>query len=181
VALTLDDGPDPIWTPQVLDLLSGTGVRATFCPLGANVRAYPDLTRRIVAEGHSVANHTMNHPKAFGDILLAEIRQELADANLTLKEVAGVVPKSFRAPCGDWSAPVRSVAQSLELALLGWSIEAEDWAQPGARLIAARLREARPGDIILCHDGGGDRSQTLEALRIVIPTLKERGLQFVAL
>jgi peptidoglycan/xylan/chitin deacetylase (PgdA/CDA1 family) len=181
VALTIDDGPDPVWTPQVLDLLRRTGIRATFCPLGKHVRAYPGLMRRIIAEGHNVANHTMTHPQPFGNRPLAEMRQELTDAQSAITDVAGVTPKSFRAPCGDWSAPVLSVAHSLELALLGWSIDPVDWSRPGTRLIVTRLLEARPGDILLCHDGGGDRFQTLESLRIVLPALKDRGLQFVAL
>jgi peptidoglycan-N-acetylglucosamine deacetylase len=181
VALTIDDGPDPVWTPQVLDLLRCTGIQATFCPLGKHVRAHPGLMRRIMAEGHSVSNHTMTHPQPFGDRPLAEIRQELTDAQSVITDITGVSPKSFRAPCGDWSAPVLSVAHSLELSLLGWSIDSLDWSRPGTRWIVARLLEARPGDILLCHDGGGDRSQTLESLRIVLPALKERGRQFVAL
>ena len=181
VALTIDDGPDPLWTPQVLDLLRSTGVRATFSLIGVHAHAYPALVKRIIAEGHGVTNHSMTHPQPFSRRTPAAIHQQIADAQSAIADAGGMAPRLFRAPGGDWSAPVLSAVQSNQMAALGWDIDPRDWSRPGTGLITARLLAARPGDILLCHDGGGNRAETIESLRTVLPALKGRGLQFVTL
>ncbi|RKT87090.1 peptidoglycan/xylan/chitin deacetylase (PgdA/CDA1 family) [Saccharopolyspora antimicrobica] len=181
VALTVDDGPNPLWTAQLLDLLQRTEIRATFCLIGMHAQEYPGLVKRIIAEGHSVANHSMTHPQAFGHLPFVAIQRQITDAQSAIADVDGAAPKLFRAPCGDWSAPVLSAVQSVKLVPLGWSIDSLDCSRPGTRPIITRLLAAQPGDILLCHDGGGDRAQTLESLRIVLPAIKDLGLQFTAL
>lgn len=181
IALTIDDGPHPRWTPQMLDLLRRNGIRATFSLIGTQAHVYPGLVQRIVAEGHSVCNHTMTHPQPFSRGAPAMIRQQIADAQAAIADAGGVAPKLFRAPGGDWSAVVLSTVRDLRMVPLGWDVDPRDWSRPGTALISSRLLAARPGDILLCHDGGGDRAQTIESLRMVLPTLKGHGLKFVTL
>ncbi len=181
VALTIDDGPDPKWTPRVLDLLAHHEVTATFCLIGVQVRKYPDLVRRIVDAGHQVADHTMHHPVNLCRLPQRRIDAEVGDAHRLIKDVSGVAPKLFRAPGGTWSRKLlRSVAKQGMLPL-DWDVDPRDWSRPGARHITHALMRAKPGDILLCHDGGGDRSETLRALRTVIPRLKNRDLEFISL
>jgi peptidoglycan/xylan/chitin deacetylase (PgdA/CDA1 family) len=181
VALTIDDGPDPTWTPKVLDLLAHYEVTATFCLIGIQVRKYPDLVRKIVEAGHQVANHTMHHPVNLYRLPGHRVDAEIGDAYKEIKDVTGVSPKLFRAPGGTWSRRVlKSVARHGMLPL-DWDVDPRDWSRPGTRHITHALLHAKPGDILLCHDGGGDRSETLRALHTVIPRLKKRDLEFISL
>jgi peptidoglycan/xylan/chitin deacetylase (PgdA/CDA1 family) len=181
IALTIDDGPDPLWTPQILDLLRHHRIRATFSVIGKQARAHPELVKRIIAEGHSVCNHSMTHPQPFGARSPAAIQQQIVDAQEAIITAGGVAPRLFRAPGGDWRTGVLATAASLRLVPLGWDVDPRDWSRPGSDTVTNRLLAARPGDILLCHDGGGDRAQTLESLRTVLPMLNRRGLQFVTL
>jgi peptidoglycan/xylan/chitin deacetylase (PgdA/CDA1 family) len=181
VALTIDDGPDPLWTPQMLDLLHRNGIQATFSLIGVQAHAYPGLVKRILAEGHGVTNHSMTHPQPFSHASPATIRRQITDAQSAITDAGGVTPTLFRAPGGDWSAAVLSTVAELRLVPLGWDIDPRDWSRPGTGLVTSRLLTARGGDILLCHDGGGNRAQTIESLRTVLPNLKSRGLQFVTL
>ncbi len=181
VALTIDDGPHPLWTPQMLDLLQRNGIRATFSLIGAQAHAYPSLVKRIVAEGHGVTNHSMTHPQPFSSGGPGAIRQQIADAQSAITDAGGVAPALFRSPGGDWSAAVISTVQNLQMVPLGWDIDPRDWSRPGTALVTRRLLAAQPGDILLCHDGGGNRAETIESLRTVLPTLRDRGLQFITL
>ncbi|MGH3773137.1 MAG: polysaccharide deacetylase family protein [Pseudonocardiaceae bacterium] len=181
IALTIDDGPHPLWTPQVLELLHRNRILATFSLIGAQARAHPGLVKRILAEGHSVCNHSMTHPQPFSRGGPATIRQQIDDAQSAIVDAGEVPPTLFRAPAGDWSAAVLSAVADLRMVPIGWDIDPRDWSRPGTELITSRLLAARPGDILLCHDGGGDRAQTIESLRTVLPTLKAHGLEFVTL
>jgi peptidoglycan/xylan/chitin deacetylase (PgdA/CDA1 family) len=181
IALTIDDGPHPDWTPQVLDLLAENEVRATFSLVGEQAQAYPKLARRIARAGHRLCNHTMTHPQPFGARPTAAIRREVVDAQSAISDAAGKEPELFRSPGGDWTEAVLDVAQELELTPVGWSIDPRDWALPGATAIEATLLSAVAGDILLTHDGGGNREQTVVALQAVLPQLREAGLRFVAL
>jgi peptidoglycan/xylan/chitin deacetylase (PgdA/CDA1 family) len=181
VALTIDDGPDPTWTPRVLDLLAQHEVTATFCMIGVQVRKSPKLVREIVEAGHDVADHTMHHPVNLCRLPARRIDAEIGDAHKLIADVGGVAPRLFRAPGGIWSRRLlRSVAKH-RMAPLGWDVDPRDWSRPGTRHITRTMLRARPGDILLCHDGGGDRSETLRALRTVIPRLKDRNLEFITL
>jgi len=181
IALTIDDGPHPRWTPQVLELLRQNGIRATFSLIGVQAHAYPDLVKRILAEGHDICNHSMTHPQPFNRAAPDTIRRQITDAQSAIVDAGGVPPKLFRAPGGDWSTTVLSIVEDLGMIPIGWDVDPRDWSRPGTSLVTSRLLAARPGDILLCHDGGGDRAQTIESLRTVLPELKSRGLEFVTL
>jgi peptidoglycan-N-acetylglucosamine deacetylase len=181
VALTIDDGPHPTWTPKVLDLLASQGVRATFSLIGEQAQANPKLVRRIVRAGHGLCNHSMTHPEPFGALSTAAIRSQVVDAQSAIADAAGTEPELFRSPGGDWPPAVLDIAAERGLRPVGWSVDPRDWALPGADAIETSLLGAAAGDILLCHDGGGDRAQTVTALRVVLPKLKAEGLRFVVL
>lgn len=181
IALTIDDGPDPLYSAQVLDLLRRNRVQATFSLVGEHAHAYPDLVRRIAGEGHSICNHTMTHPQPFSRRAPGLIARQITDAQSAIVEAGAKPPTLFRSPGGDWSPDVVAATAELHMTALDWDVDPRDWSRPGTSAVTARLLAARPGDILLCHDGGGNRAQTVAALRIVLPTLRSRGLDFVAL
>ncbi|TDC58220.1 polysaccharide deacetylase family protein [Actinomadura sp. KC345] len=181
IALTLDDGPHPEWTPRILDLLAEEEVRATFFIIGEQVKEYPRLTRRIADSGHQICNHTETHPMSFDGLPKKKIRKEIADAHDRIADATGVVPQFFRAPGGAWSKAVLELTAEKGMLPIDWAVDPRDWARPGVRRIRKALLKGKDGQILLCHDGGGDRSQTLKALEDAIPKLKKRGLTFVAL
>jgi peptidoglycan-N-acetylglucosamine deacetylase len=181
VALTIDDGPDPTWTPKVLELLAANRVRATFSLVGEQARAYPKLVRRIAAAGHGLCNHSMTHPQPFGALSQSAIRRQVVDAQAAISDAVGEQPELFRSPGGNWTPAVIEVTEELGLTPVGWSVDPRDWSLPGAAAIQASLRTAVPGDILLCHDGGGNRAQTVVALEAVLPQLRAEGLRFVVL
>jgi peptidoglycan/xylan/chitin deacetylase (PgdA/CDA1 family) len=181
VALTIDDGPHPEWTPKMLDTLAEFGVPATFSLIGVQVTEYPQLVQRIVAAGHQVSDHTVTHPLNLPSLAEARIREEIGGAHDRIAQISGVAPKFFRSPGGAWSQRILDVAAEHAMICIDWQVDPRDWARPGTTTITERLLRAQAGDILLCHDGGGDRSETIRALRTVIPALKRRGLTFVAL
>jgi peptidoglycan/xylan/chitin deacetylase (PgdA/CDA1 family) len=175
-ALTFDDGPHPPYTEQVLETLARYDVAATFFCVGLHARSYPDLVRRIVDEGHQLANHTWSHP-VLGDLDEAQVRTQL-DRTDELLDAAGRSGRPlFRPPYG---AITPEFVEWLESDPAGrtmvlWDVEAFDWARPGSDAIADRvLAEVSPGSIVLLHDGGGDRSQTVAALPSIVESLLER-------
>jgi peptidoglycan/xylan/chitin deacetylase (PgdA/CDA1 family) len=189
IALTIDDGPDPTWTPRVLAVLRQYDVKATFCLIGRQAQAHPDLVRQIVAAGHTICNHSMTHPLPFSHRSAAAIGQEIDQAQSVITKAAGTAPRLFRAPGGDFSAPVFAAAARDGLTPIAWDVDPADWSRPGTQKIVRSLLAARPGDILLCHDGDGnrigdagtDRSETVQALQQVLPQLKNKGYVFVTL
>jgi len=181
IALTIDDGPDPEWTPQVLALLDRHGIKATFCLIGYKVRTYPSLARRIVAAGHSVGNHTYNHRIPFTGLRAAQIHAEISNGQTAIVEETGYRPRLLRTPGGAYDATILAKIADHGLIPVNWDIDPKDWSRPGTETIEERLLAAKAGDILLCHDGGGDRSETVAALTEVIPALLARGLRFVPL
>jgi peptidoglycan/xylan/chitin deacetylase (PgdA/CDA1 family) len=172
VALTFDDGPSS-YTSGFLRVLREKNVRATFFVLGQLVATYPDLARQIVREGHEIASHSWKHdlyPSA------ADLRQTSA----TIKSVTGFKPCSFRPPGGARNASVIAGAGQSGMKTIIWDVDPFDWRLPGTAAIRnIVLRGVRPGSIVLSHDGGGPRSQTLEALPGIIDGLRARGYKFV--
>ncbi|MFD6757008.1 polysaccharide deacetylase family protein [Micromonospora gifhornensis] len=174
VALTFDDGPDPAWTPKVLDLLKAAKVKATFCVVGTQVRKHPELVHRIAREGHQLCNHSWNHDLNLARRPVAEIR---ADLTRTDREIRRAVKDAkvpyYRQPGGRWTAEVVKVAKQLDMRSLHWTVDPQDWARPTAATIQKRVqRAARPGSVVLLHDGGGNRAATLAACPKVIAALK---------
>lgn len=179
IALTIDDGPVPYWTPKVLNVLQRFDVKATFCMIGAQVHGRPWLPRAIAAEGHGLANHTYRHPLSLDRMPPARIEIEVARCSEAIHDATGTVPTMFRSPGGNWTPEVLSTAARNGLIPIDWDVDPTDWSRPGVPHITETLLKAKPGDILLCHDGGGDRSQTVAALEVVLPALKARGLQFI--
>jgi peptidoglycan/xylan/chitin deacetylase (PgdA/CDA1 family) len=178
VFLTFDDGPDPTWTLRVLDVLRSAGVKATFCMVGRYVRAYPDVARRVVAEGHTLCNHTDNHAR-LDTLSAAAIEAEIQTAGNSIEAATGVRPTLFRFPYGRTSATANGVVGRLGLRVLGWTVDPSDYTRPGTDAIIARVAQAvRPGSIVLLHDGGGDRSQTIAAITSLITSLRAAGYVF---
>lgn len=180
-ALTVDDGPDPRWTPQVLDILAENRVAATFFLIGRNVQRWPRLAGRVVAAGHAVGNHSWHHPEPFAARGDDALRAEVCAAQYRIEDATGVTPRLFRAPAGGWSPRVLRAVSAAGLTPVDWTIDTRDWARPGTSRVTRALRAACPGDILLCHDSGHDRSRTIAALIAALPELRRRGLRFVTL
>lgn len=181
IALTFDDGPNPYYTPQILAVLQQYRVKATFFCVGQQVARYPNLIKQEYADGNLIGNHSWSH----ADLALLTNDEIDSQINLTsnlIQQVIGVRPTFFRPPYGIVNARVLSKANLLGLTTIIWNDEARDWATPGTSVIASRILSlAGDGAIILMHDGGGDRSQTIAALPTIITTLRLRGYQFVTL
>ncbi|HEX5503410.1 MAG TPA: polysaccharide deacetylase family protein, partial [Thermomicrobiales bacterium] len=185
VALTFDDGPAAPSTAQILDILHRFHAPATFFLVGENVARHPDLARRIVAEGHTVGNHTQRH--RWRDALLDPRCRDLDRAQRQIAAVTGVSPRFFRPPLGIHTPWQLRGARRRGMVPVQWSAEADDPHRPGAAAIARRILDAAtPGAIVLLHDGEGtraapDRSQTVAALPATIRGLRARGLAVVPL
>jgi peptidoglycan/xylan/chitin deacetylase (PgdA/CDA1 family) len=179
IALTIDDGPDPRYTPQVLALLHRYGITATFCQIGEQIRSHPGLVREVAAHGHLLANHTWTHANLRREPRTV-IRDEIVRTSEILERTTGHRPLFFRAPYGAWSARVLAECRAQGLRPLDWSVDPRDWSRPGvAGIVRTILRTTHTGSIILEHDGGGNRSQTVAALRTVLPRLLDEGYHFV--
>ena len=183
VLLTVDDGPDPTWTPRYLRLFAAYGLTATFCMIGRQVVRYPHLVRAVHRAGHDIANHTFDHVETLPHAKPAVIRSQILRTQRAVERATGgaVVPRVYRAPGGAWGPAVYRELHRENLVPLAWDVDPSDWARPGTAHIVADMLTARAGDIILCHDGGGDRSETYAALKTVIPALRHRGLRFATL
>ena len=179
VSLTFDDGPDPTWTPQVLELLRRHAAVATFCVVGDQARKHPELLREIVAAGMRLCDHTSSHPRDLTVVPEPVQRSEVVDSRGELQALVDAPVAYFRAPGGRWSPPLLELVAGQGMQPLGWSVDLRDWERPGRLQILTTLEQnLRPGAVILMHDGGGDRSQTVEALRLMLPWLAESGYRF---
>ena len=176
VALTFDDGPDPAQTPQALAMLRRYGVKATFCLIGINVKAFPGLVRRIAADGHTLCNHSWEHDIRLGVRTRAGIRTDLARTNEAIRDaVPGVRVSYYRQPGGAWTASIVAVSRELGMTPLHWTVDPQDWRKPGAGSIAGTVNSGTTrGSIVLLHDAGGDRRGTISALRSILPNLGRR-------
>jgi peptidoglycan/xylan/chitin deacetylase (PgdA/CDA1 family) len=178
VALTIDDGPSPVYTPQILAILHRYGVTASFSMIGLNAAAYPGVAREVAASGHMIVNHTWHHYN-LGYMSVAGVQDEIAQATDAIHAATGERPGMFRAPYGVWAPAVFSYCAQAGLTPLAWSVDPRDWSRPGVRaIIRTIVSDTRTGSVILEHDGGGDRSQTVAALKIWLPRLLDAGYQF---
>ena len=173
LALTFDDGPDPRYTPQVLAALREYDVKATFCVVGENAQNHPDLIQAIVADGHTLCNHSWHHDVSLGNRSTDQIRADLLRTNAAIRAAVPEAPIVwYRQPGGAWTYPVVSVARQLGMTPLHWSVDPSDWQAPGAGKIAATVStQVGPGSVVLLHDAGGDRQGTVDALRRILPEL----------
>lgn len=179
VALTFDDGPHPQHTPALLDILAARRQRATFYVIGRLVERYPDIARRIVAEGHELGNHTWTHPtlSRLGD---AAVLREIDRTQEVIWRTVGHVPVTMRPPYGAFSTrQSRMLAEARNLPTIIWSVDPQDWRRPGPSVVADRMvRGARPGAIILAHD---IHAPTIRAVPAALDGLLARGLTSVTL
>ncbi|MFD1610681.1 polysaccharide deacetylase family protein [Sphingomonas tabacisoli] len=192
VALTFDDGPDPDWTPKILDILKAKQVPATFFIVGENALTYRDLLEREVREGHEIGNHTYTHPN-LGQTSDTVTRIEVNAVERLVQAFTGRAIRLFRAPffgdaeptTADEIVPVQ-IAQDLGYLSVGLHVDPGDWKRPGVPAIVngtisgvLASNEDRSGNIVLLHDAGGNRDQTVQALPIIIDQLRARGYRFV--
>lgn len=181
VALTFDDGPHPQYTPQVLALLAQHRAVATFCMVGYQAARYPELVRQVAAAGMRLCAHSMSHDEQLPTRPASSIEAEIVGSRAVLVAAAGpdTAVDHFRAPAGNWSEHVQLVATHGNMKSLSWSVDSHDWTQPGAAQILATVqRDVQPGAVVLLHDGGGRREQTIAALTELLPWLVAQGYTF---
>lgn len=178
VSFTFDDGPWPDSTSQVLKLLKQHHVQATFCLIGNQAKAHPSLVRREVAAGHELCAHSRDHDLAMGKKGARYVDAEVGDGLVEIKKAAprGTPVRFYRQPGGLWSPTVVKAMNKHDLDPLRWSDDPRDWSRPGSTVIVRRVvSQLHPGAVILMHDGGGDRSQSVEALRFLLHALIAAG------
>ena len=179
IALTFDDGPHPEHTPALLDVLAREGVSATFFVTGLEVTRFPDIARRIVEEGHQIANHSYTH-RDYRDMSYVDKRIDFQRAQDAIEEATGVRPNWARPPYGLMNASTLSLFGKEDIRVVLWTIDPLDFRRPGAGAIRNHVVDrARPGSIVLLHDGGGNREQTIRATRNIIRDLREEGFEFL--
>ena len=175
VYLTFDDGPSPEYTPQILDVLARHDARATFFVVGKFAQAYPGIIQRIAAEGHTIANHAWDHEDLAG-LSRAAFDETISRTQAVLGDLAA---PCLRPPYGSIDAFTGEWAADHGLTLLTWDASPEDWKRPPAEEIADYIVQwARPGVVMLLHDGGGDRSRTVQGLDMALERLADRGLRY---
>lgn len=188
IALTFDDGPDPLYTGKILDILKGTGIHATFFVIGSNALLYPKLLKRELLEGHDIGNHTFTHPN-IAEISQSQLIAEVAFTERLLESYLGRGSHLFRPPYAEDSEPnskreVNAIDELLKrkYLIVGMKVDPGDWLKPGIDNIVQNTLTSldnNEGNIILLHDSGGNREQTIAALPIIISKLKAKGYHFV--
>ncbi|MCF0104562.1 MAG: polysaccharide deacetylase family protein [Eggerthellaceae bacterium] len=192
IALTFDDGPTEAYTPQILDILEANDVKATFFTIGNQIQGNEKILKRAYNDGDQICTHSYTHGKGLtenGDgldlnSLTAEEQHKEIELGLKAIETATGEPASriLRAPGGSFTLNIlKNIADLNIRGEIGWTIDSKDWKLPSVRKLIKTFESATPGDIILCHDGGGDRTNTIEALKTAIPSLKQQGYKFVTI
>src|SRR6266511_522323 len=185
VALTFDDGPRPLYTPQILNILERFHVKATFFTIGFQVEEHPDLIQAEVDAGMVVGNHSWDHPAspAFRDLPLNRMRSEMLKASKAIEDAEGGTPFAFRPPGGSFDAHEVAVASSLGMRIVYWSVDPEDWRNDAKanEIVDNVLSHVHPGYIVIMHDGGGYQDATVKALPKIIRGIRAMGLGFATL
>ncbi len=178
IALTFDDGPWPSSTAKILDILKKNNIKGTFFVVGQNVKNYPDLIKQVVTDGHVIGNHTWHH--WYHHMNAQAAAYEVANTGDIIYQTTGVKTSLFRPPGGIMNNGVAAYAKSNKYAVIMWSADSMDYSRPAVpRLMNNIFREAKPGGIVLMHDGGGDRSHTVKALPDIISKFRKQGYEFV--
>lgn len=187
IALTLDDGPDPQVTPQVLDILAEKNIKATFFCIASKVQRYPELVQRMIAEGHHIENHSMQHRHYFSVMSMGGMRKEIMLAQQAIEDATGRKPQFFRAPAGLRNPFLDPILHRLDLKLVSWTRRGFDTRVHDANKITKRLlANAKAGDILLLHDGNSSRGKNgqaviLDVLPQLIEKITQQNLRFVRL
>ena len=180
IALTFDDGPWPQTTEQVLNILKSNNIKGTFFVVGQNLKNYPELGKQIVAQGHVIANHTWHHWYHFFNQQAAAF--EIERTTNLIYQVTGVKTNLFRPPGGNLHNGLSAYAKGQKYAVVMWSADSTDYKLPTVpKLIDNVIKDSKPGGIVLMHDGGGNRSRTVQALPEIINNLKKQGYRFVTI
>ncbi len=178
IALTFDDGPGP-YTPQILSILERSGVPATFFEVGVVERYFHASTTAIAARGYPIGDHTENH-EALGRLSPRDQRAQLLQQITATSAYGAPYPRMFRPPYGSWDNATLRILHKLKMLMVLWTVDTNDYRHPGvAAVVHAAVQGARPGAIILLHDAGGDRAETVEALPRIIKALHARGYKLV--
>lgn len=186
IALTFDDGPWPESSRKILDILNDNDAHATFFVIGNQCKDNATVLKQIADAGNQIATHSYDHADGSGqgvNMTLMSTDEQIAEVTKGFKAIEDVlgyqVSRVMRAPGGNYYGPMVETLASHVTAEFGWDVDTLDWSRPGVDTIVQRILSVQPGQIVLMHDGGGDRSQTVEALRIALPQLKEQGYRFV--
>jgi peptidoglycan-N-acetylglucosamine deacetylase len=178
IALTFDDGPNPPYTTEILDILKKNNIKSTFFVIGQNAKVYPEYLKRIVAEGHAIGNHTWHH--WYHHMSPQVAAYEIDNTNKVIQDVTGVKTNLFRPPGGHLTNGLASYAKNQKFGVIMWSSDSIDYRQPAVpSLLKNILRNSKSGGIVLMHDGGGKRGNTVKALPELIETYKKQGYSFV--
>ncbi|MEV8588790.1 polysaccharide deacetylase family protein [Streptomyces sp. NPDC051180] len=175
MVLTFDDGPDPRYTPAILETLRRHDCRAMFFVCGEMAVENQDLLREMDADGHVVGNHSWSHP-LIPKLRPSRIRDELGSTSEVVEKTLGTAPLWYRAPYGAWNRHSFEIGAELGMEPLAWTVDTLDWKEPGTDSIVRRVLDgAAPGTVVLSHDAGGNRSQSVAALRRYLPALLDAG------
>jgi peptidoglycan-N-acetylglucosamine deacetylase len=181
VYLTFDDGPTVTHTKRMLDLLDENNAKATFFQVGENAIAHPGLTRSVIERGHAVGNHSWNH-RDLRRLSPRRLNNQIIRTSRLLRRITGQPITCLRPPYGAVNGRVRSAVRRKDLGMKLWDIDPRDWKRPGAGAIARRVvSKADPDDVILMHDGGGNRAQSVKALERILRSLSKKGYRFETL
>lgn len=188
VAITFDDGPHPVYTPQILDVLKQRHAKACFFLLGKNVEKYPEIAKRVYDEGHEIGNHSFNH-KMLPFLNAGELKKEIETTEDAIQKAAGVHAAYFRPPYGFYNEMVRKEVLSGGYTMVLWNASSKDWMNPGGEKIAKTVsRHLKPGTILLFHDGGSvargmgvKRDSTVQSLPLILDALEKKGLKVMTL
>jgi len=181
IALTFDDGPDEVYTPQILDRLNTFNVKATFFLLGQNIQEHPDMVRRIVNEGHIVANHSYDHPN-FSTVSLTEFQNQIITTGNLIADLVGYHPTFIRPPYGVITEEQLQWATEQKYIVVQWNIDTNDWrGLSGEEITGTVIANAFPGSIVLQHNAFSPLQGTVESLGQFIPQLQSDGAEFVTL
>jgi peptidoglycan/xylan/chitin deacetylase (PgdA/CDA1 family) len=181
IYLTFDDGPSATYTKRVLDLLDEYDAKATFFELGENAIAHPQLTSSVVERGHALGNHTWNH-KDLRRLSRGRLNHQITRTSAVLDRISGQRITCLRPPYGAVNKRVRSAIRGKKLGMKLWDIDPRDWKRPGVAAITRRVvSHTHPGAVSLMHDGGGNRSQSVRALKRILRSLSKKGYRFKTL
>jgi peptidoglycan/xylan/chitin deacetylase (PgdA/CDA1 family) len=188
VVLTFDDGPSPVWTPQILDALKKENIKAVFFMVGYHAQKYPDIARRVVREGHTIGNHGFAHSVMFY-YTPAEIEEEIKYAEHVIKEITGETTKYFRPPKAWLRNKMKALIKSMGYETVLWSLNSKDWVTFNHKSMVRHIvKNVKNGDILLFHDSGnvagaegGNRRQTVKAVSLLARTLRDKGFEFVTI
>ncbi len=181
VALTFDDGPHQKYTTEILDLLEQYNAKGTFFIVGKQAEKNPEIVLRMYEEGHEIANHTYTHPYSTN---VSRIMKEIKQTNDVIYSITGFTPILFRPVEGQYTdAMINEVTKSgFKVVMWSWHQDTEDWKNPGVkRIVNIVLKGTKEGNVILFHDGGGNREQTVKALKEILPKLQTQGYRFVSI